>query len=73
MTTDDAPETWADIKARHAREKVTALTTLRDAGLPQADAARVLEMDPRALNNRISRAGIVWPASQRPGLIRPLR
>lgn len=65
MPTDDAPETWDAMKARHAQEKAKLVTDLREDGLTQAQAARVLEMDPRALHNYLLRNSIQWTAPRR--------
>lgn len=53
-------ETWAEIGTRQAIERAEAVMSLCDSGLTQAQAARALQMCPRALNNYLQRNKLQW-------------
>lgn len=54
------PETWDEMKTRHALEKAEAVMALEAQGMTQTEAARVLEMRLVDLNNFVKRNGLTW-------------
>lgn len=63
-TDSSNPETWGKMNDRHAMEKATALSALRDEGLTQTQAADKMGMPLGHLNSFIIRNGIPWTESQ---------
>lgn len=61
----DTIETWQEMKDRHVMERAEAACRLRDAGLTQADAARVLDMNPNTLCNFLANNEIPWPIPEK--------
>lgn len=53
-------ETWAEMEARHKREKIEALESLSQSGFTQTEAASILRTDLTTLNNWVRRLGIEW-------------
>ena len=65
-------ETWAEITKRHRREKIDAIKKLRDLGLTQSEAAKLLDVQRTHLNNQVKRNGIYWPGGKQGVRARPL-
>jgi len=53
-------ETWHQIRKRHTEELKEALLKLKDAKYTQTEAAKALEIKPKALGNYIRTNGIKW-------------
>lgn len=53
-------EQWDEMSERHFREKYEALQSLNQSRYTQTEAARLLGMSPRRLNNWVKAFKIIW-------------
>lgn len=53
-------ETWNEITRRQLAERIDAVEDLNRKGLTQTQAAKVLDISLRHLNNIVYRTGIDW-------------
>ena len=58
-------ETWQHMTDRHKRERRVLVLSMVARRITQTDAAKLLEMSHRALNNYAQRNGIFWPVKHK--------
>jgi len=58
-------EAWAEMIERHKRERHELVKAMIARRITQTDAAKLLGMSHRALNNYCQRNGVFWPVKHK--------
>jgi plasmid maintenance system antidote protein VapI len=58
-------ETLPEMRQRHKQEVIDLVLHYAEKGLTQTEAAKILDVSCRNLNNIIARQGLTWPYKRR--------
>jgi hypothetical protein len=57
-------ETWAEMTARHKRERLEMVQSLAQSSYTQTQASKILDVKLTCLNNYVQRNRVFWPVIQ---------